>query len=33
MSTPDQFLLALQAYQDIQAELRQESQSLPVSAG
>ncbi|MGB8213026.1 MAG: NACHT domain-containing protein [Anaerolineales bacterium] len=32
MSTPDQFLLALQAYQDIQAELRQESQSLPVPA-
>jgi hypothetical protein len=30
MSTTDQFLLALQAYQEIQAELRQEEQSLPV---
>lgn len=31
MSTTDQFLLALQAYQEIQAELRQEKQSLPMA--
>ena len=30
MSTTDQFLLALQSYQEIQAELHQEEQSLPV---
>ncbi len=29
MSTTDQFLLALEAYQEIQAELRQEGQPLP----
>jgi len=31
MSTSDQFLIALQAYQEIQAELHQEQQPLPVS--
>ena len=31
MSTTDQFLLALQAYQEIQAELRQEERSLPLT--
>jgi hypothetical protein len=31
MSTTDQFLLALEAYQEIQAELRQEGRPLPVS--
>jgi hypothetical protein len=30
MTTTDQFLLALQAYQEIQAELRQEEGSMPV---
>jgi hypothetical protein len=32
MSTTDQFLPALQAYQEILAELRQEKQSLPLTA-
>ncbi len=32
MSTTDQFLLALQAYQEIQAELRQSEGPLPVAA-
>ena len=31
MSTPDQFLLALDAYHEIQAELRQEQPPLPVT--
>jgi hypothetical protein len=31
MSTTNQFQLALQAYQEIQAELRQEGQSLPIA--
>ena len=32
MSTADEFLLALQAYQEVQAELRQEQQALPQAA-
>jgi len=32
MSTTDQFLLTLHAYQEIQAELRQSEASLPVTA-
>ena len=31
MSTTDQFLLALQAYQEVQAELRQEERLMPVA--